>query len=964
MQYHVGHVIRDYSIEAMVGRGGFAEVYRARQRQINREVALKVVLPQHANNASFLRRFEREAKFIARVEHPHIVPLYDYWHDANEGAFLVMRWLDSGSLRQRLRTRSLSLREAVTLIQQIGSALTVAHANGVVHRDLKPDNILYDRYDNAYLTDFGIAKDIANVDGPSITLDGIVGTPAYIAPEQITGHPVTPRTDIYTLGLVLYECIVGEHPYKGNEITTSMLLFSHLNDPIPDVALSDDTTTNHLNSMLARATAKSPDARFEDVRAFVSEVETLLTVAPPALLDEHVVLKQPGQTRPFVTEAMTNVSNNISTGHLSNLSINQHRHFGDLKATIYRDAASVFKRPRKLIGRESLVAQLHAAIAAAEPVLVHGYGGLGKTSLVATVIAEHLERTSQPVIWLEAGYGDATRLFEAIAAAFDERDNIARLAGDEQIAAVRSLLHTNRMPIVLDDVWNEQALFQFMKAVPIGLPMLITSRYALPIDGELIDIGTLSTDRAVELLTYYSRRTFDNDKLAQRLCVLVGNHTFAVEIAGKHLKVEPNLTLGDLVERIERSPHRLNAPANYADVGRRGVEDLLDESYAALDSNCQRLLTAMGGLPALASSSALLATLLNRQPDDIELWMGTLAQRGLVTIESISGIAAARIHELTHSYARHLFRASTMYGKLDAVLQTFVENNVNAFDLLEFEQANILGLLDNQRTAALTKIDVMRRLVMDGYLTMRGHSDPFMRQMDQAIMVIRQRNEPALLHQFLSKRGNIAYDRGDLEKAYEYYQEALDIAVKHQMPDREVILCCVIAKVRVEQGRDDADSYLDRAERQAVAQNDDFLRGWVYENRGYVAQVRHDFGRAADYFNSGVELCRRLADDEGLYFALLNLGTAQAKLNLFAAAEKTLVEALGLARQLDQNAATAQVLESLGSLQFQNGRPDAARHNFVDALRLFKQSGQHKEATRLEQFIAQHFDQNSLQFIS
>lgn len=963
MQYHIGHVIRDYSIEAMVGRGGFAEVYRARQRQINREVALKVILPQHANDPTFLRRFEREARFIARAEHPHIVPLYDYWHDPAEGAFLVMRWIDSGSLRQRLRTRSLSLREAIKLMGQIGAALMVAHSDGIIHRDLKPDNILFDRYDNAYLTDFGIAKDISNADGPTVTLNGMVGTPAYVSPEQITGESVSAQTDIYTLGIVLYECLIGEHPYKGNEVTTAMLLFSHLNDPVPPLTLEDAATSDLLNSILARATAKAPEDRYENVRDFVNDVESLLQIAPPELLNQHLMVKPASETRPFVTEALTD-SVQLTTGRITNASVNQHRHFGDLKATIFRDSASVFKRPRRLIGRENLVTRLHAAIAEGEPALVHGYGGLGKTSLVATVIAEHIERTQQPVIWLEAGYSDATRLFEAIAAAFDERENIARLRGDEQIAAVRSLLHTQQMPVVLDDVWNENALFQFMKAVPFGLPVLITSRYALPIDGDLIDIGTLPTERSVELLSYYSRRPLQEDKAAQRLCVMLGNHTFAIELAGKHLKVEPNLSVEDLVDRLEHSPHRLNAPANYADVGRRGVEDLLDESYAALDNNCQRLLTAMGGMPALSSSSALLACLLNRSQKDVETWLSVLAQRGLVSLGNVSGYVTARVHELTHSYTRHLFRASTLYGKLDNALKDFIEKHYTAFDLLEFEQANIVGILDNQRTAALTKIDVMRRLVMDGYLMMRGHSDPFVQQMDNVIPLIRQRNDPTLLHQFLSKRGNIAYDRGDLPKAYENYAEALEIAVKHNMPDREVILCCVLAKVRVEQGEEDADSFLDRAERQAEQQDDDFLRGWVYETRGYVAQYREDYQKAAEYFEKGTALCRQLDDKEGLYFALLNLGTAQTKLNRVADAEATLIEALTLARELDQHAAMAQVLESLGSLQYHSGRTEAAQHNFMDALRLFKQSGLHKEAIRLEKFLAENFDPSSLQHTS
>src|SRR5215831_15137055 len=201
-------VIKGYELRDRIGEGGFGAVYRAYQPSVGREVAVKVILPQHSNHPDFIRRFEVEAQLIARLEHPHIVPLYDYWRDP-DGAFLVMRWLP-GSLRRAIWRGPWSAEATARLLEQLAGALTVAHRESVIHRDIKPDNILLDEDENAYLADFGIAK---NLSTGSLTQEGaMVGSPAYITPEQIKGEPVTTRADIYSLGLVVYEALASEKP--------------------------------------------------------------------------------------------------------------------------------------------------------------------------------------------------------------------------------------------------------------------------------------------------------------------------------------------------------------------------------------------------------------------------------------------------------------------------------------------------------------------------------------------------------------------------------------------------------------------------------------------------------------------------------------------------------------------------------------------------------------------------------
>ena len=162
-----GQTIKGYDLQERIGAGGFGAVYRALQSTVGREVAVKIILPGLASKPDFIRRFESEAHLIARLEHPYIVPLYDYWRDP-DGAYLVMRWLRGGSLHEMLKKQgAFSVEETVTMMEQITQALHTAHRSQVIHRDIKPANILLDDDGNAYLADFGIAKDLQQADGSS-----------------------------------------------------------------------------------------------------------------------------------------------------------------------------------------------------------------------------------------------------------------------------------------------------------------------------------------------------------------------------------------------------------------------------------------------------------------------------------------------------------------------------------------------------------------------------------------------------------------------------------------------------------------------------------------------------------------------------------------------------------------------------------------------------------------------------
>jgi serine/threonine protein kinase len=251
--------IQAYELFERIGVGAFGEVYRAYQPTLDREVAIKVIRADLARQPKLVRWFETEARIIARLEHINIVPLYDYWREP-EGAYIVMRWLPF-SLEERLEKGPLTLPESVQLVEQISAALVVAHQHGVVHRDLKPANILLDDEGNAYLADFGLAKDLSS--NIRETKEGEVkGALSYLSPEQIQCEPVTPLADIYSLGIVLYEILTGQHPFGDVPIHT--MLDNHLHEPLPLLCDVNPSLPRDLDIVIQRATAKEANQRYPD----------------------------------------------------------------------------------------------------------------------------------------------------------------------------------------------------------------------------------------------------------------------------------------------------------------------------------------------------------------------------------------------------------------------------------------------------------------------------------------------------------------------------------------------------------------------------------------------------------------------------------------------------------------------------------------------------------------------------
>jgi serine/threonine protein kinase len=274
----IGKRLGTFEILEEIGRGGMATVYKARQTTINRIVAVKVLPRRLLHDPGFYERFEREVEVVSHLEHPHIVPIYEYGQ-SDGMPYIAMRYLGGGSLETMIRRGLPDLKSLERPLQQISRALDHAHRQGIIHRDLKPGNIMLDESGNAYLSDFGIAR----VLGSNMTGSMIVGTPAYMSPEQANGTPLDGRSDIYALGVVLFEILTGREPYQAE--TPVAILLKHINEPIPSVRDFRPEIPFAIEAIVNQATAKDPNERFPSAGEMIEALTIALHATDPDLTD-------------------------------------------------------------------------------------------------------------------------------------------------------------------------------------------------------------------------------------------------------------------------------------------------------------------------------------------------------------------------------------------------------------------------------------------------------------------------------------------------------------------------------------------------------------------------------------------------------------------------------------------------------------------------------------------------------
>lgn len=256
----IGKTIGGYEILSRIGQGGMATVFLARQNSMNRQVALKVLPLHFMTDDTYLQRFEREVKIVSQLEHRNIVPVYDYGEHEGQ-PYIVMRYMPAGSVDDILQRGAMPLDQVKSIVNQIAPALDYAHSKEVLHRDLKPSNVLMDDGGGAFLTDFGIAR-IASEQASGITTQGVVGTPSYMSPEQAQGKDIDGRSDVYSLGVMLFEMATGRRPFEADTPYSIAVMQVTTNPPAPRAYNPD--IPGSVERVILKSLKKSPDDRYQN----------------------------------------------------------------------------------------------------------------------------------------------------------------------------------------------------------------------------------------------------------------------------------------------------------------------------------------------------------------------------------------------------------------------------------------------------------------------------------------------------------------------------------------------------------------------------------------------------------------------------------------------------------------------------------------------------------------------------
>ena len=1001
-----GTTLGRYQIQERLGQGGMAEVYKAYQPALDRYVAVKVLHSFLLEHEVSRRRFQREARAVAALRHPHIVQVIDF-DAADDLYFMVMELIEGPTLKQVVadQTRAgalLPLARVGAIIVAIGGALGYAHEQGIIHRDIKPQNIMFSANGQPLLTDFGIARILSSA---SISGSGTLsGTPAYMSPEQGRGDPLDARTDIYSLGVVLYEMLTGQVPFTAD--TAFGVVLKHLNEPPPAPGRLVADLPPALDQVVLTALAKAPQDRFPTAGALVAATWAALErgalgpdapdlsapaaafvlAAPPLTPAPGAVLPPaappPDQETPHLTEAPAQATPS------------QHTPAYLPAAERYDDAppTNLPTQLTTLVGREQTLGRAVGLLRRTDVRLltVTGPGGVGKTRLALQVGHRLLWDFAGGVYLVElAPLTDPALVLSAIAHTLGVQEAPGRLLAESLVSHLQA---TPPLLLVLDNFEQVMEAASHVTMLLLECPrlkILVTSRAVLRVRGEhelevpplaLPDEGqtnpeTLAECASVALFVWraaVARPDFiltpQNAPIVAEICRRVDGLPLAIELAAAHSRA---LTPQSMLERMKKKlpvliGHARDLPARHKTL-RAAMEwsyDLLTEAEKRLFG---RAAIFVGGF-TLEAVEAVCGALPGAAEDDWTILEGieSLLDKSLLRhVEAEGGESRYVMLETIREYGGERLAAE---GEREAIAHAYAAYYlalVEAADpkLLGAEQQAWLAKLalehDNLRAALTWALDqeLPTALGIAGSLWrfwyMRGYFSEGRDRLAQVLALAGAApadpdaaaalTAPATLvrqAKVLNGSGVLRYVQGDIEEAKHFFAQSLDLC--RAVGDKPGITAALnnLGAVAVQQGDYVAAMQIHE---EALALRREMGDKWGVAsslgNLGGAAMAIGDYGRAVQYSEEALVVRRELGDKHSIAITLNNLGALAAYQHEYARSVELHEEALAIRRELGDRQGISISLSNLGRSLLGQGAPARARLFLEESLAIRQELG-------------------------
>ena len=939
-----GQQISHYKIVSHLASGGMGEVYLAEDQSLPRKVALKILPEQAFPDSDQVRRFKSEANAISALNHPNILTIFEF--DSEDGIhLLVSEYVEGETLRERIRRGRLPVAEAVEMSVQIVSALNAAHGAGIIHRDVKPENIMIRADGYVKVLDFGLAKltDIERPDENAVTLlqavsrtGMIMGTAKYMSPEQARAKQIDSRTDIFSFGIVLYEMLTGQPPFSGD--STADVIVSILQYDPPSVRSMNAETPSELNAVVKKALSKDPAERYQTAGELLSELKTILRK-----IEVDTALGQSGQG-PIT-----------STGPIQENS-------GDTSVED-RDA---------LIGRDSEIEDVTGLLRRNDIRLVTltGIGGTGKTRLARAVADRLSGEFAAGSAFVELScVRDPNLVISAVAQSL----GIPEIGGTDVCETLRNELSDKPALLILDNLEQVIAaateIAELLEDLP-GSKVLATSRellhlsmeveYAVPPLGfpSISDAPTVEELYRYESVVLFERRarranpdfavTEENGSAVAEICARLDGLPLAIELAAARTKIlSPEEILAKLDDRLSL----LTGGAKDLPDRQRTVRGAIEWSYDLLSDDekdvFRRLSVFAGGFTPSSAEAVLVGSGISvpteERRKDERSWSGdqsifildmitSLTDKSLLVPQTgLGGTRRFRMLDTVREYAAAVLAET---GTADEVhlshAEFFLELAETAKPHLKLtESGKWLRRLENEHDnirAALrwtlnNAPEIAARLAaaIRHLWTIHGHLHEG-RSWSAEILSRNIDMSDAIRWEVLTVYGNLSQFQGDVEKAEVLYEESLTVSTRSA--DKLQISQSLRGLAALAYMRDDFDlakSLIERSIELSRAANDEFGLAASFARLADVANAEDDFRAARDLSAKALAIYRKLDYKEGISAKLNNLGAAVFALGDYEEARKCFDEALATAIELGEKINTRLIFDGYGALAAENG---------------------------------------------